>query len=133
MRRPRPRFCTRPMQCTAIFLLFVLFFVAVCATEDVAPLTSESTRKSMCPKYLDNLGGACQCHLIRIRAIWVFKRITFEGMIQSCRNRFGPFCGWKLACNTLTESPHFQKKEAIAAVREIIDECPGTLCNFFVY
>lgn len=85
-----------------------------------------------CPKALVKLGGACQCHLIKIRAIGLFKKISEEGLTQGCLSKFGPRPRWKRACRRLTRSRRFKKRKSIKAVRRIVDKCGAPLCNFFV-
>lgn len=102
----------------------------VARTVEEAKLTPAPTP---CPEALTDLGNACQCHLIRIHATHPFKRISFEGLMQGCRNQFGPEVLWSAACTKLTGSHPFTVKEAIAAVRELVDTCPGhPICDFFV-
>lgn len=96
----------------------------------VTPAPSPSPMK--CPKRLFRLGGACQCHLIKILAIQLFKRISFEGQIQRCLDAFGPKPKWTRACRKLTRSVRFKKKKSIRIVTRIVDKCGPPLCKFSV-
>lgn len=93
---------------------------------------SPSTSPAKCPKRFFRLGGACQCHLIKILAIQLFKRISFEGQILGCISRFGPKRTWKRACLRLTRTRSFKKKRSIRIVSRIVDKCGFPLCRFSV-
>lgn len=97
--------------------------------EEINPVMMPMFR---CTKRIKTLGGACQCHLIRIRAIGLFKRISTEGVLRGCRRSFGRARRWRRSCLVLTRSKRFRKTQSIQKVRTITDNCPGTLCNFFI-
>lgn len=127
--------------------LFVTTLVIACCAyrgfaQDVADLASTvdfsikqpvKASPTPCPEALTNLGNACQCHLIRIRVTHPFKRISFEGLMQGCRSSYGPEALWEAACSGLTQSYPFSVRDAIKAVRSIVDTCPGhPICDFFI-
>lgn len=120
------------MSLIPIFIVFALFFVAVSTADDIISPTAVPTPDPTCSSRIIREGEICQCHLIRIKLIWVFKRVLREAWIESCRVKFGAFDGWEKACNGLTMTPDFQKEKAIAAVKKIVNTCPGALCDFFV-
>ena len=88
----------------------------------------------ICSKTIIAVGDACQCHFIRTGVTHPFKKISFEGLIQGCENKYGPnFYLWEAACSHLSLSFPFDQTQAISVIRDIVDTCPGPpICNFFV-
>eukprot|EP00177_Eucheuma_denticulatum_P001851 GFKZ01003307.1.p1 GENE.GFKZ01003307.1~~GFKZ01003307.1.p1 ORF type:complete len:139 (+),score=7.90 GFKZ01003307.1:33-449(+) len=118
------------MKFLLLSLLFIYAFLSITSADENL---STDTSSFLCTQRVIHLGGACQCHLIRIMAIGLFKRISEEGIITGCLANFGPTRRWKFACKKLTGTSYFNKDASVRAVREITDGCPaGTLCNFFV-